>query len=144
MSTETNIDISDFLKGLTCIGCKSSIIETEPIIVPPLFNKSDHHLKLQNVWQKASKELAEADSIVVIGYSLRESDYFFKYLYALGTISDTRLKRFIVVNPDGSVANIFRERLIGGDVINKFHSVCSNFENCKTQLIHLFEVFPRK
>ena len=61
-------------------------VHPQPVIVPPTWNKSDHHLSLSQVWARAAKEMGEAESIFVIGYSLPPSDAFFRYLYALGTV----------------------------------------------------------
>jgi hypothetical protein len=50
----------------------------------------------------------------VIGYSLPETDSFFRYLFALGVDSETRLQGLWVVNPDDerrSVEKRFRELL---------------------------------
>ena len=76
--------------------------EREPVIVPPTWNKTEHHQALQPVWRRAAQHLSEAENIFVIGYSLPETDPFFRYLYSLGTISDTRLKRLWVFDPDGT------------------------------------------
>jgi NAD-dependent SIR2 family protein deacetylase len=75
---------------------------TGPVLVPPTWNKNDYHGGITPVWERAARELGEADNIIIIGYSLPESDSFFRYLYALGSISATRLKRLWVVNPDES------------------------------------------
>lgn len=73
-----------------------------PYIVPPTWNKSSSAKDLQNVWRSAAVELGAADNIVVIGYSLPPTDMFFKYLFALGSNSDTHLDRFIVINGNGA------------------------------------------
>jgi hypothetical protein len=67
--------------------------DVQPVIVPPTGSKGQHHRRLETVWQKAAGVLAEADSIIVLGYSLPATDEFFRYLFALGTISATRLRR---------------------------------------------------
>jgi hypothetical protein len=82
-------------------GTRSSCEEV-PVIVPPTWNKKDYHGSLTNVWRQAAIELSRARNIYVIGYSLPESDAFFRYLFALGTIDNDSIKRFWVYNPDGS------------------------------------------
>ncbi len=69
---------------------------------------------LTNVWKVAAKELAAADNIIVVGYSLPETDSYFKYLFALGSDSDARLRNFIVVNnsEDASLKQRYRS-LVG-------------------------------
>jgi hypothetical protein len=44
----------------------------------------------------------EAQEIIVIGYSLPETDFFFRNLFALGTVGRKFIRRFAVVNPDWS------------------------------------------
>lgn len=92
-----------------------------PILVPPTWNKSGYHEQLRNVWKRAASELSTADNIFVIGYSLPETDSFFRYLYALGSESAIRIKRFWVFNPDkeGGVEQRFRD-LIGRGIENRF------------------------
>ncbi len=83
-------------------------IESEPVIVPPTWNKAEYHQILSRVWGRAAKELEEAEYIFIIGYSLTETDSFFRLLYALGTVSNTPLRRIEVFNPDDSQS--IRER----------------------------------
>ena len=54
----------------------------------------------ENMWAHAATQLAEAENIIVIGYSLPKTDQFFPILYALGTVSKSILKRFSVFDPD--------------------------------------------
>jgi hypothetical protein len=93
----------------------------EPLLVPPTWSKAEHHRGLATVWRHAADELATARNIIVIGYSLPESDAFFRYLYALGSVSDTRLERFWVIDRDasGGVADRFRA-LLGGAARPRF------------------------
>lgn len=85
----------------------------EPVIVPPTWNKADYHRALSAVWSAAAKHLSEAAAIYVIGYSLPETDAFFRLLYGLGTVGANPLERFHVYNPDtsGSVDARFRSLL---------------------------------
>lgn len=99
-----------------------------PIIVPPTWNKNSYHGQIANVWAAATRELALAENIIVIGYSLPETDSFFRYLYALGSQSSARLRNFIVINPDnsGGVEGRFRE-LIGKGIESRFRYEPSTF-----------------
>jgi hypothetical protein len=101
-----------------------------PILVPPTWNKTGYHEQLANVWGKASAELSTAENIFVIGYSLPETDSFFRYLYALGSESPIRIKRFWVFNPDieGGVEQRFRD-LIGRGIENRFKYFHVTFED---------------
>jgi hypothetical protein len=74
-------------------------VESRPVIVPPTWNKTQYQQEIAAVWREAARHLSEAENILVIGYSLPPTDQFFRYLYALGTVSDTRLKRFWLFDP---------------------------------------------
>lgn len=77
-------------------------LDGPPILVPPTWDKVNHHQNISAVWAKASKCLEEANKIIIIGYSMPETDLFFRYLFALGTDSETHLKSVLVINPDTS------------------------------------------
>jgi len=108
--------------SLTC--CNGGIIP-DPVIVPPTWDKTRYHEALSPVWRRAALELESAESVFVSGYSLTESDSFFRYLFSLGTVGDTIIERFWVFDPDeqGLVRKRF-ERLIGPAVRARFR-----FEN---------------
>jgi hypothetical protein len=91
-------------------------VESEPAIVPPAFNKSDQQQALSNVWSNAAKHLSEAEQIFIIGYSLPETDAFFRLLYALGTVGKNPLTRIVVYNPEetGEVDKRFQKMLGSG------------------------------
>lgn len=99
-----------------------------PGIVPPTWNKTQYHQSFSNVWARAAAELSGAEEVFVIGYSLPESDSFFRDLLALGFVGMGRLKRFEVVNMDAKVSSRFRE-LLGPECQRGFVSNQSNFEN---------------
>jgi hypothetical protein len=90
-----------------------------PVIVPPGLFKAEYQDSIGNVWQEAAKELESAKEIIVIGYSLPETDFFFRYLYALGTVGQTILRRFAVFNPDRDVEGRFRS-LLGLGALGRF------------------------
>ena len=99
-------------------------MDGSPVLVPPTWNKNEYHIGLPRVWGHAARELAEAENIFVIGYSLPESDTFFRYLFALGSASDTRLKRLWVVNPDkgGHVKGRF-EAMVGRGIQSRLRFI---------------------
>ena len=114
-----------------------NVTTTVPVIVPPAWNKSNHHSALTHVWAAASRELSEARHIFVIGYSLPETDAFFKLLYALGSVGEHPLSRFVVFNPDRStqVDSRFRSLLGPGALacyecrpLTFFHAICDIYE----------------
>lgn len=71
-----------------------------PFIVPPSHNKLHSQLELKQVWSKAANALNEAELIFVIGYSLPESDSFFRDFFALSTFGPSEFENIFVVNPD--------------------------------------------
>jgi hypothetical protein len=100
----------------------------EPMIVPPTWNKTQYHEQLGIVWSEAARELSDAENIFVIGYSLPESDQFFRYLYAIGTMGDARLRRFIVYNPDLAVETRFKT-ILGPLASGRFKFMLNNFRD---------------
>lgn len=106
--------------------CQNGKVEG-PYLVPPTWNKAQYHESLERVWCAAASELSTAENIFVCGYSLPETDQFFKYLYAIGTIGPTRLKRFWVFNPDSEVEEHFRS-LLGQAVLSRFTFFPKTFE----------------
>jgi len=103
-----------------CGNC-SIYLSSEPVIVPPTWDKTEGHNGLANVWKQAAIELGQAENIICIGYSLPESDLFFRYLFALGTIGDAHVRRFWVFDPDaeGVVEQRYR-KLIGRGIERRF------------------------
>ncbi len=93
-------------------------VREEPLIVPPTWDKGIYYELLSKIWSRAASHLGEAKSIFIIGYSLPETDMFFRLLYALGTIGPFPLEKIIVYNPDdsGEVDRRFRGMLGPGAV----------------------------
>jgi hypothetical protein len=93
-------------------------VAAEPVIVPPTWNKADHHQALSTVWANAAHQLGEAEYIFIVGYSLPETDAFFRLLYALGTVGKNPLQKIIIYNPDtsGQVDARFKSMLGSGAV----------------------------
>lgn len=121
--------------------CKTAL-PALPLIVPPSWNKGRAQQDLARVWAKAAEELAQADNIVVIGYSLPETDSFFRYLFALAMDSGTRLQRLWVFNPDddGAVERRFRA-FVGRGIERRlqfFTGASGLFENAMQQTDELF------
>lgn len=100
-----------------------------PVLVPPTWNKTEYHRTLGTVWSRAARELREAESILVFGFSLPPSDAFFSHLYALGTAGGAPLRRFWVFDPDpsGAVEKRFRA-LLGPEAEQRFRLFHEPFE----------------
>ena len=84
-----------------------------PFLVPPTWNKANiNQNKVLTLWEKAANALSQAEKIIVIGYSMPETDIFFKYLIALGLDSDNHIHRFYLIDPDPGVGQRF-QKLMG-------------------------------
>lgn len=86
-----------------CDGHTNNILES--VIIPPTWTKSPRNYGLQTVWSKAMRELADVEQIVIIGYSMPESDTFFRYLLAHSFKGGSfQLKRVLIVDSgDGPI-----------------------------------------
>ena len=72
---------------------------------------------------------ANTENVFIIGYSLPETDSFFRYLFALGSEGDARLRNFIVINTDDSGATEQRFRkLIGRGIEDRFRYIPASFD----------------
>jgi hypothetical protein len=77
----------------------------------------------------------------VFGFSLPPSDTFFRFLYALGTTSKTRLRRFWVFDPDqsGAVEGRFRA-LLGQSATERFRYVSKTFRLAVNEVAGKFDL----
>jgi NAD-dependent SIR2 family protein deacetylase len=68
------------------------------LLVPPSWDKSEYRETMRPVWNQAVNALKTAKRICVIGYSMPETDTFFKFLLALGLAENHHLYRFVLVD----------------------------------------------
>jgi hypothetical protein len=118
-------------------------VDPEPVIVPPSWNKADYHQALSDVWAAAADELSKAEYIFIIGYSLPETDSFFRHLYALGSVGKSALRKIIVYNPEnhgGGVDTRFRS-LLGPGAIARYDYGNMTFEKAISDIKYKF---PRR
>lgn len=121
------IDIASKLP-ISGLKCCNKEIKSEPFLVPPVWSKTVYYQGISHVWESAAKELSEAENIFVSGYSLTESDMFFRYLFALSATKANRIKRFWVFDPDESgVVNKRFEEFIGYGLKNRFRFLNKEF-----------------
>jgi len=107
-------------------GCRARLKDI-PLLIPPTWNKTDYHRYIKAVWKHAAIELSEAENIIIIGYSMPETDLFFKYLLGLGTINPMkRLRRFWIFNPDRELEKRYKN--IKGLGIEDFQFFPSTFK----------------
>lgn len=117
-------------------------VEIEPVIVPPSWSKADYHSALSDIWAAAAKHLSEAEQIFIIGYSLPETDSFFRHLYALGSVGSAPLRRIAVFNPDNSGATERRfEALLGPGARARYEYHPMTFEDA---IWRIQELFPKR
>ena len=109
------------------VHCTGHACDAAPVIVPPTWNKAEYQ-QVASVWKHAGQHLAEAENIIVIGYSLPETDQFFRYLFALGTIGESRPQRFRVIDPDAQVGKRF-EALLGPAFRSRFRQYRNTFSH---------------
>jgi len=112
----------------------------EPVIVPPSWNKADYHQALSDIWAKAADHLSEAEYIFIAGYSLPETDSFFKHLFALGSVGKSPLRKIQVFNPDnsGEIDARFR-RLLGPGSLARYQYFPMTFQ---ASIAHVKAMFP--
>ncbi len=101
-------------------------IELDAMIIPPTWNKTQYNSSIGQVWVNAAKCMSEADNIFIVGYSLPPSDEFFKYLFALGTMTRTFLDCIWVFNPDESVKHKY-DNLIADGIRKKYKYFSKTF-----------------
>lgn len=121
---------------------EKSQVEAEPVIVPPSWNKADYHEALSDVWASAAKNLSQAEQIFIIGYSLPDTDSFFRHLYALGSVGSSPLRRIAVFNPDktGTIDTRFK-KLLGPAAIERYEYHNKTFGQA---IGHIKSLFPKR
>jgi hypothetical protein len=127
-----SLNIASHLSALTHCG---KPVSTEPVIGPPTWNKTQYYEDLATVWRTAAHHLSDAEHIFIMGYSLPETDQFFRYLYALGTVGETRLKRRWGFDPDSSgQVRVRFEKLLGPMAKSRFELKHKTFSEAITDL----------
>lgn len=120
-----------------CQKCRNTL-PNEPIIVPPTWNKNSHYDKISHVWSHSAEKLSMAENIFVIGFSLPETDAFFKYLYGLGTVGSSHFKRFWVFNPDETVKQKFQS-ILGPLADKRFRFFPTRFSKVTSEILINFK-----
>jgi hypothetical protein len=95
MRDEKFTNLAADFRARTCGLCNGPL---RHLLVPPSWDKSEYREVMRPVWKKAEEALKTAKRICIIGYSMPETDSFFKFLLALGLAENHRLFRFIVVD----------------------------------------------
>jgi len=100
---------------------------------------------LANVWWHAAKELSTAEIIIIVGYSLPESDLFFKYLLSLGGIDLMGLTDFIVIDKNPDVIKKYYD-LLGDEIRDDKFNLNNTIKpsEFRPALKHIHEVLKNK
>ncbi len=78
--------------------CRCGKSAFHPFLIPPSWDKSEYRKVIAPVWKKAVDELKSATRICIIGYSMPETDAFFKYLLTMALSQNHGLYKLIVVD----------------------------------------------
>jgi hypothetical protein len=95
-----------------------------PLVVPPIYEK--HRIMgrniIQDTWSEAHSALADADHILIIGYSLPDADVNAIQMLRRAFSENNKLETIECINPDANVAGKLKERL-GCRIIHLYHDV---------------------
>ncbi len=96
---------------------QEAVSDKVPLIVPPTTEKMRflQHESVKRTWARASELLAEATTLIVIGYSLPPTDLAIRFLLHAAR----RHPKLYIVNSDCEVAHRYRELLGQAFVINE-------------------------
>ena len=94
--------------------CQLCGSRAEPVIVPPNINKSFRRFpKLAFIWNLAYREIQAADTLVIIGLSFRNTDYYLRWLVKSSLFNISRSDRtFELIDTNEKMRNVFAD-LIG-------------------------------
>ena len=88
-------------------------VANDPYILPPIINKWVGKNE-ETVWSTGLQRLREAKNIIIIGYSLPQTDIFMQYFLRAGVGPNLNLNKIIVLNPtlyqNGAENELMRER----------------------------------
>ncbi len=73
--------------------------QKRPRLIPPTWSKSVED-QLSEPWEAAIQRLRTATRVVIIGFSMPETDLHFRYLLAAGLQENAWLRNIVFVNPD--------------------------------------------
>jgi hypothetical protein len=69
-----------------------------PFLIPPTWRKAVSH-SLPEIWERAREQIQTATRLVIIGFSIPETDQDIKYLLAAGLRENISLREIVFVNP---------------------------------------------
>lgn len=71
-----------------------------PSLIPPTWNKRIESSYMRRIWSAAFTEIQNATNIIFIGYSLPETDLYFRHFLTLALKDNRKLRNLVVVNND--------------------------------------------
>lgn len=137
---DTILPISKYFEENPCIKCNAHGQFTK-LIIPPTWNKIFENELFAKIWNKSISLLSKATNIFVIGYSMPETDLFFKYMITLGLFKNDNLRKFVVVNPDCSVDEKYKNILSKGVIENNYLFVPKEFRPSIQDIQNILDSF---
>lgn len=108
-----------------------------PFIVPPTDDKANQRNAVTEVWACASDAISRADVLSIVGYSLPQTDVFFKCFWAISASRDHELRRIYLV--DKSNNNSIKQRyeeIIGEPIRNRIAFTNTGFAAGVKTIMH--------
>lgn len=121
-----NMEVSKYFEDQKCEECGGRL---KKYIIPPTWNKIIENEIIYGIWGKAVSLLNQSTNIFVIGYSMPETDLFFKYLITLGLFENNSLRKFVVINPDDIVNSKYKNILSRGVIENNYKFLPQKFSD---------------
>ncbi len=92
-----------------------------PLIVPPIYDKQRiiGMQLLQSIWDRAAKAITEAERLVLVGYSLPESDVMARQMLRRSFVANQNLDSVILINPDAAMVPKV-QRTLGCQVLHVY------------------------
>lgn len=121
-------------QSASCPACKAPLhgsFPPRPAIVPPTWNKHSLYADLAPVWQRARHELRHARNLVVLGYSMPASDFYFRHLVALGRLGATNILRTVTViniEESGGATDMRFQAMLGPALTPKYKYLQGDLE----------------
>lgn len=88
--------------------------QDEPLILPPIINKMSAAEEINEVWIQAMDRLRNAKNVIIVGYSLPQTDIYMQYFIKTALGPNKNLNRIYVFDPvlfqDDQRANTMIER----------------------------------
>lgn len=88
----------NFPKDRNSLEVSPTVVAENPHILPPVINKWAGKYE-ETMWSAGLKHLREAKNIIIVGYSLPQTDIYMQYFLKAGVGPNINLNRVFVFNP---------------------------------------------